>query len=177
MAPPARLWGAARALALRSRPALSTRAPRRHLADDAGKGTAASGAAAADEEAATGFEAMLKRANTQGALEAHGLKGGLTPEQEKALYEAGVIPPPSSGNAAVDDLAAIAAGLKVVGQGEGHKFPLPELPIPWYMQMKERYHPVLAQVSRLLMRDGKLSKAQSVRFFPPLPPFLVSTPE
>lgn len=171
MAPPARLWTACRALAVASRPTLqreapALRLPRRHLTDGAGKDA---GEPAPQEPTQGEFAAMFRNANVRGALEAHGLpSGGLTPEQEKALYEEGVIPPASSGNPAVDSLQEIATGLKVVGSGEGHKFPLPELPLPWYMQMKNRYHPVLAQVSRLLMRDGKLSKAQSVR---PRPPF------
>lgn len=172
MAPAARMWSACRALAVRSRPALLNReamslhAPRRHLSDEAGKTPApgAGGNAAAGE-----FEAMFRAANAKGALEAHGLTAG----QEEALYEGGVIPPASTGNAAVDKLAEVASGLEVVG-GEGHRFPLPELPLPWYMQMKNRYHPVLAQISRLLMRDGKLSKAQSVRI--PLPPLGLHTP-
>lgn len=157
MAPPARLWTACRSLAARARPAPHHRqalahAPRRHLSDEAGKGS--------KDAMHDDFAAMLGKANAEGPMEAH----GLTPAQEGALYEGGVIPPAPSGNAAVDGLREAATGLKVVGAAEGSKFPLPELPLPWYMQMKNRYHPVLAQISRLLMKDGKLSKAQSVRF-------------
>lgn len=157
------MWSACRALAARSRPALLNRealavgAPRRNLSDEAGKTPPGAGKDAAPGE----FEAMFRAANNKGPLEAH----GLTPSQEEALYEGGVIPPASTGNEAVDQLAQAASGLEIVGR-EGHKFPLPELPIPWYMQMKNRYHPVLAQLSRLLMREGKLSKAQSVRIAP-----------
>lgn len=163
MAPAARMWSACRALAARSRPALLNRealavqAPRRHLSDDAGKTPSGTGKDAAPGE----FEAMFRAANGKGALEAH----GLTPGQEEALYQGGVIPPASTGSEAVDKLAEVASGLEIVG-GEGHTFPLPDLPLPWYMQMKNRYHPVLAQISRLLMRDGKLSKSQSVRIVP-----------
>lgn len=177
MAPPTRLWTAARSLAVRSRPtlqreALALRVPRRHLTDDVGNETTEpSRESKPNDSPQREFAAMFHNANMQGALEAHGLKsGGLTPQQEKALYETGVIPPQSSGNEAVDSLQEIASGLVTVGSGEGHKFPLPELPLPWYMQMKNRYHPVLTQVSRLLMRDGKLSKAQSVRLNPFLTP-------
>lgn len=169
MAPPARLWPAARSLAVRSRPtlqpeALALRVPRRHLTNGTGESNPKQ---TSDDD----FEAMFKNALGQGARDAHGAQsGGLTPSQENALYEEGVIRPQASGNEAVDNLQEIATGLKVVGSGEGHNFPLPELPLPWYMQMKKRYHPVLAQVSRLLMREGKLSKAQSVRLDPaPLP--------
>ena len=45
---------------------------------------------------------------------------------------------------------------------EGHKFGLPNIPIPRDMNMKRRYEPVLDQVTKLLMRDGKLAKAQRV---------------
>ena len=45
----------------------------------------------------------------------------------------------------------------------GHKFGLPELPIPGTANIKHRYDPVVAQVTNLLMQDGKLSKAQTVR--------------
>ncbi|KAB5542888.1 ribosomal protein S7 domain-containing protein [Coniochaeta sp. 2T2.1] len=42
----------------------------------------------------------------------------------------------------------------------GHKYGLPELPIPSNMRAKHRYDPVVEQMTRLIMRDGKLSKAQ-----------------
>ena len=44
----------------------------------------------------------------------------------------------------------------------GHKFGLPELPLPSTSNMKHRYDPVVVQVTNLLMRDGKLSVAQRV---------------
>jgi hypothetical protein len=47
--------------------------------------------------------------------------------------------------------------------GPGHKFPLPALPLPSKMHVKHRYDPILVQLTRLLMKDGKLSKAQRVR--------------
>ncbi|KAL9098404.1 MAG: hypothetical protein Q9187_009669 [Circinaria calcarea] len=43
---------------------------------------------------------------------------------------------------------------------QGHKFGLPELPIPSTSHMKHRYDPVVQQVTNLLMKDGKLSVAQ-----------------
>ena len=166
MSPPARLWGACRTLAIRARPmkpsqgaVLTVAAPRRFLTTD----KISSGA---EDSTAADIEAMLEAATTSGVLEAHGLpgglQGGLTPAQEQTLYEEGVIKPASTGNQVLDQMTEIATGLTVAG-GAGHKFPLPELPLPWHMQMKSRYHPVLTQISRLLMREGKLSKAQSVR--------------
>ena len=45
---------------------------------------------------------------------------------------------------------------------QGHIFGLPELPIQSQSNLKHRYDPVVHQVTNLLMRDGKLSKAQRV---------------
>jgi small subunit ribosomal protein S7 len=44
----------------------------------------------------------------------------------------------------------------------GHKFGLPELPLPKDLHLKFRYDPVVRQVTNLLMKDGKLSRAQTV---------------
>ena len=55
-------------------------------------------------------------------------------------------------------------------QNQGHIFGLPELPLPSTSHIKHRYDPVVHQVTNLLMRDGKLSKAQRVR--PSVPLFI-----
>lgn len=44
----------------------------------------------------------------------------------------------------------------------GHKFGLPELPLPSNSNLKHRYDPVVSQVTNLLMKDGKKSVAQRV---------------
>ena len=44
----------------------------------------------------------------------------------------------------------------------GHKFGVPELPLPSSSNLKHRYDPVVSQVTNLLMRDGKKSVAQRV---------------
>jgi len=44
----------------------------------------------------------------------------------------------------------------------GYKYGLPELPLPPNANLKYRYDPVVAQVTNLLMKDGKLSVAQRV---------------
>jgi small subunit ribosomal protein S7 len=44
----------------------------------------------------------------------------------------------------------------------GHKFELPELPLPSSSNLKYRYDPVVSQVTNLLMKDGKKSVAQRV---------------
>jgi hypothetical protein len=47
--------------------------------------------------------------------------------------------------------------------GPGHKFPLPEVAsIPRTDHLKRRYDPVVDQVTKSLMRSGKLSQAQKV---------------
>ncbi|EME84632.1 uncharacterized protein MYCFIDRAFT_134025 [Pseudocercospora fijiensis CIRAD86] len=45
-------------------------------------------------------------------------------------------------------------------ENPGHKFPLPEMPLPRELQKDYRYDPVVAQVTNLLMRHGKKSVAQ-----------------
>lgn len=45
----------------------------------------------------------------------------------------------------------------------GYKFGLPELPIQSMDNVKHRYDPVVLQATNLLMQDGKLSVAQTVR--------------
>jgi len=45
---------------------------------------------------------------------------------------------------------------------QGHKFGVPEPPIMKDRNHKTRYHPIVEQMTKLLMRDGKLAKAQRV---------------
>lgn len=62
---------------------------------------------------------------------------------------------------ALGQLELVANGLDPFEEDSpGHKFGLPALPVPSRMHMKHRYEPVVAQITKLLMRDGKLSKAQ-----------------
>lgn len=44
----------------------------------------------------------------------------------------------------------------------GHKFGVPILPLPNGSHMKHRYDPVVTQITKLMMKDGKLSVAQRV---------------
>lgn len=65
---------------------------------------------------------------------------------------------------ALDQLQMVAYGLNPFDPAQvGHKYGLPDLPIPGDMRMKRRYDPVIVQMTRLIMKDGKLSKAQRVR--------------
>jgi small subunit ribosomal protein S7 len=50
----------------------------------------------------------------------------------------------------------------------GHKFGIPELPIPSNYNLKYRYDPVVSQVTNLLMRHGKKGVAQRVGSSVPL---------
>ena len=52
--------------------------------------------------------------------------------------------------------------LQGYGEGQGHIFGLPTLPLPSGSHMKHRYDPVVTQVTKLIMQDGKLSVAQRV---------------
>lgn len=45
---------------------------------------------------------------------------------------------------------------------DGHKFGLPELPIPSENNLKHRYDPVVSQVTNMMMQHGKKSVAQRV---------------
>jgi len=48
--------------------------------------------------------------------------------------------------------------------GFGHKFALPDIAkVSRYDNLKKRYDPVVDQVTKSLMRHGKLTKAQNVR--------------
>lgn len=95
-------------------------------------------------------------------------EGALTPAQEEALYREGTIPPPAEAEALVkaEEKAEVPEYYDEV-QGDvgniGHKWPLPQRPYGEGFNHKKRYHPVLEQITRLLMRDGKLSVAQRVR--------------
>jgi small subunit ribosomal protein S7 len=46
--------------------------------------------------------------------------------------------------------------------GKGHKFGLPDTPLARTDHFKRRYDPVVDQLTKALMRDGKLSAAQRV---------------
>jgi hypothetical protein len=50
----------------------------------------------------------------------------------------------------------------LAGGADGHKFGVPDLPLPPRNNLKFRYDPIVTQVTKLMMRDGKLSVAQRV---------------
>ena len=47
-------------------------------------------------------------------------------------------------------------------EGQDHIFGIPPIPIPSGFNLKRRYEPIVEQVTKLMMRDGKLSIAQRV---------------
>lgn len=66
---------------------------------------------------------------------------------------------------ALGQIEAIAHGGEasdVTPEMVGHKFPLPELPLPPFSNRKERYDPIVDQVTNLMMKHGRLSAAQRV---------------
>jgi len=54
----------------------------------------------------------------------------------------------------------------LVELGYKEEFGMPSLPLAPRDSMKYRYEPIVKQVTSLLMRDGKLARAQSVRAKP-----------
>jgi small subunit ribosomal protein S7 len=99
----------------------------------------------------------------------------LTKAQEESLYQEGTIPTPEEAEAkfghevqlqeavehAVAENAAPALSEQSMEQ-TGFKFAPPQPLGGEGYHLKRRYHPVLEQITRLLMRDGKLSVAQRV---------------
>ncbi|CCF41477.1 30S ribosomal protein S7 [Colletotrichum higginsianum] len=117
------------------------------------------------DEAAAALEELVIAAKGQSA----GLEGGLTEAQEQALYNEGAIPPTPSNGDPLRDLEVLASGGLLTNaqdteiatsQRPGYKFPLPSLPLPPHSHLKSRYHPVLDQLTNLMMRDGKKAQAQ-----------------
>ncbi len=92
------------------------------------------------------------------------------PPQDGSIPPPSPVPPPIEVFAPnflnAEALAALekaaAGGDQFGGPGEGLLFDAPER-LHKHEQLQDRYHPVVTQITRLLMRDGKLSKAQRVR--------------
>lgn len=56
--------------------------------------------------------------------------------------------------------AELDASSNVPVENPGHKYPLPELPLPSNLRKEHRYDPVVQQVTNLMMVDGKKAQAQ-----------------
>lgn len=74
-------------------------------------------------------------------------------ENPASSFDAPIIPPPSA--------TEVSASSSLVPANVGHKFPLPTLPLPSNAHKDYRYDPVVKQLTNLLMKDGKLSVAQT----------------
>lgn len=92
------------------------------------------------------------RPTTRGAFRDNVTEEDLALEKEALL---------TSNQLAVEE-AAFDDELSMVDEDQGVKFGLPTLPLPPGSNLKKRYEPIVDQVTKLLMRDGKLSAAQRV---------------
>ena len=62
------------------------------------------------------------------------------------------------------DAGTMPVDLQYPDAGFGHKFALPDITtMSRHDNLKKRYDPVVDQVTKSLMRHGKLAKAQNVR--------------
>lgn len=84
---------------------------------------------------------------------------GLTVAQEEALFREGRIPTPSDAEALAEAESETVQGAEQLG----HNFPLPQGPFDRDYHLKKRYHPVLDQLTKLMMKDGKMASAQRVK--------------
>lgn len=109
-------------------------------------------------------DATLEQLFYGGRTVSSSVEGGLTPAQEDILYREGTIPSAEKAEAlvAAAENAELVQADNVEVENPGHKFGMPQRPWPQGFNLKKRYHPVLEQITRLLMRDGKLSVAQRV---------------
>jgi len=76
-----------------------------------------------------------------------------------ALPESMLVAKVKNAAAKFDDTRAV--GLDYPDAGPGHKFPLPDME-KWKVtdHMRRRYDPVIDQFTKMIMRDGKLARAQ-----------------
>ena len=97
---------------------------------------------------------------------------------QDSLRSKGLAPPPPKGSRSYStsttpstsmspEEGLLALGLAKAtdpasGEPSGVKFGLPTLPLPRDAQMKKRYDTVVHQVTRMLMRHGRLSEAERV---------------
>ncbi|KAK0628856.1 ribosomal protein S7 domain-containing protein [Bombardia bombarda] len=148
MPPRLNIWPACRALTVRSRPLLNQSSciaaqtqARRTFADNTTNTTSSSRQPQRDAQ----FNPAL-------------VPGSKAPAQAQPTSSSSTS---SENEQAIGQLQMLAYGLNPFDAAvEGHKYGLPELPIPSEMHMKHRYDPVVVQITKLLMWDGKLSKAQ-----------------
>ncbi len=166
MPPRLNIWNACRPLAMLSRPA-STGLPAQRLA-------ALSRLSPAPSRSFSDQTTLPPRIPEQDQPSSPATSSNLTPSPSPGLSglpgdelassaEEDSFPPPET-----DENAEALRQLQLASYGldpfdpdvVSHKFGLPELPLAEDNHPKFRYSPVVVQVTRLLMRDGKLGKAQ-----------------
>lgn len=134
--------------------------------DAAAPGTTAPGTNADSHIESLG-DAELEKIFFSGKVTPKEGEPGLTDAQQEMLFSEGMIPPADEADALLEASAGgqgLVTGETALADSLGFKFPLPTKPYPSDFNHKKRYHPVLDQLTRLMMRDGKLSVAQRVGF-------------
>lgn len=165
-----RILSTCRALAIRSRPLAARPARLQHLqpvtrpfaSDTTTTQTPVDEADANASPIDRIDDAMLENLLYGGRLSASQQDGALTDAQEEILYREGSILTPQEAAAMSKKMTTTPSSELEDIENPGHKFPLPTIPYPEGINVKARYHPVLEQLSRLIMRDGKLAAAQRV---------------
>ncbi|KAK0709503.1 ribosomal protein S7 domain-containing protein [Lasiosphaeria miniovina] len=143
MPPRLKVWAACRALSIRPRP-LSARPPLRCAAVPVRT-----------------FADSTNTTNTTPAVPASKLPEGYEDPEPESQAKKNESEHDDNVLQALDKLKMISYGLNPFDPAvEGHKYGLPQLPLPSPMHMKHRYDDVVVQLTKLIMRDGKLSKAQ-----------------
>ncbi|KAJ4415025.1 hypothetical protein N0V82_007607, partial [Gnomoniopsis sp. IMI 355080] len=161
MPPRLNIWGGAcRPLALRSRPQAHLQQP--SIAALAAAARHYSGDTTPSQPPSSGSSNPSARGSTIPSIPESMLRPG---EQPPPLREEDVqMREPTEQETALQQLEMTAAGLDPF-KFTGYKFeepPMPQdkLPLAQY-HMRHRYEEGISQLTRLLMRDGKLSKAQN----------------
>ncbi|KAI1502138.1 ribosomal protein S7 domain-containing protein [Biscogniauxia marginata] len=140
-------WGAVRSLAVRARPLRSPRPGR----------IAAGGACMSARRGLADDTTRRPPYPDDDDAEIPPPPASEEPAAEKQIVETWA--PNFLNAAALAALEQAAAARDVYGEDEGLKFGMPERPGK-NEQLQDRYHPVIDQVTKMLMRDGKLSQAQ-----------------
>ncbi|KAH7342762.1 30S ribosomal protein-like protein S7 [Rhexocercosporidium sp. MPI-PUGE-AT-0058] len=182
MPPRLNLYGASRSLAIRSRPSIASYRPRispvvsrrafadektprgpnegqvGHVSEEAGDMSKVKGETGPDLGQGTPVQEILERDEKSREKAPEIVKE----EMEKSKSQADAADTTSFANLlALGQLQNISTGGHATDPVNiGHKFGLPDLPLPSDGNLKYRYDPVVAQVTTLLMRHGKLSVAQ-----------------
>ncbi|KAI9817999.1 MAG: hypothetical protein M1832_004520 [Thelocarpon impressellum] len=149
---PVRVWPQARSLADSSERGLAEepRGPNQdvlpHVSEEAAATGDITGEGGPELDQGTPVQEILKR-DPEGQEKApRVIQEDISPSKEENTASS------RFADGAVDDTEVVTQGVK---------FGMPELPLPSTSHLKHRYDPVVNQVTKLLMRDGKLSVAQT----------------